>query len=67
MVFARSTRCLLAVNSAVNKEGRLCAGAANSNVRTYFRSDVIANNCVGERVPATLTQFLQLHTSRQAE
>ena len=31
------TRCLLAVNSAVNK-GRLCASTANSNVRTYFHS-----------------------------
>ena len=54
MVFAR-TRCLVSVNSAVNKEGRLCAGAANSNVRTFFPlDDVIANNCVGERVPAIL-------------
>ena len=60
MVFARSTRCLLAINSAVNKEGRLCAGAANSNVHTYFRSDVIANNCVGKRVPATLTTLMHV-------
>ena len=54
MVFAH-TRCLLAVNLAVNKEGWLCAVAANSNVRTFFPlDDVIANNCVGERVSAIL-------------
>ena len=55
MVFAHP-RCLLAVNSAVNKEGQLCAGAANSNVRTYVfpPEDIITNNCVGKRVPTTL-------------
>ena len=42
---------LLAVNSAVNKEGWLCTGAANSNVHTYVfpLDDVIANNCMGEK------------------
>ena len=59
MVFA-CTRCLLAVNLAVNKEGWLCAVAANSNVCTFFPlDDVIANNCVGTRHLKRLKADLQ--------
>ena len=49
MAFAH-TRCLLAANSAVRRTVRRC----RQHTYVFLLHDIIANNCVGERVPATL-------------